>query len=52
MSFILNFLDEALDTVTGRYDGQEDETHSEDGNAIDAVDGNKGEGEYRATDRR
>lgn len=35
MSFILKYLDEALDTVTGRYDGQEDDGKSEKGDAVD-----------------
>lgn len=30
MSFILNYLDEALDSVTGRYEGQEEELERED----------------------
>lgn len=35
MSFILNYLDKALDTVTGRYDGQESDGKSEKGDAVD-----------------
>lgn len=41
MSFLLNYLDGALDTVTGRYDGQEgEESPSEEGSlaAEDADD--------------
>lgn len=40
MSFLLNYLDGALDTVTGRYDGDEgDETSNDEGSTVGAVDG-------------
>lgn len=40
MSFLLNYLDGALDTVTGRYDGIDgDETSNDEGSTVDAVDG-------------
>lgn len=43
MSFLLNYLDEALDSVTGRYDGHEgdQETPESDGDTLaEDVDGN------------
>lgn len=40
MSFLLNYLDGALDTVTGRYDGEEGEdTPSDGGSQADLIDG-------------
>ncbi|CAN0343148.1 unnamed protein product, partial [Ectocarpus sp. 13 AM-2016] len=40
MSFLLNYLDGALDTVTGRYDGDEaDETSNDEGSTVGAMDG-------------
>lgn len=35
MSFLLNYLDEALDSITGRYDGHEgDQETASDGGAV------------------
>lgn len=40
MSFLLNYLDGALDTVTGRYDGEEGEdTPSDGGSHADGIHG-------------
>ncbi|CAM9220980.1 unnamed protein product, partial [Ectocarpus fasciculatus] len=40
MSFLLNYLDGALDTVTGRYDGDDGgDTSNDEGSAVGAVDG-------------
>ncbi|CAM9903085.1 unnamed protein product, partial [Pylaiella littoralis] len=45
MSFLLNYLDGALDTVTGRYDGEEgEETPSEEGSRVDSIDGDEARG--------
>lgn len=45
MSFLLNYLDGALDTVTGRYDGEEgEETPSEEGSRVDSIDGDEAKG--------
>lgn len=47
MSFLLSYLDGALDTVTGRYDGEEgEESLSEGGSlAADVVDADDAKGE-------
>lgn len=47
MSFILNYLDEALDTVTGRYDEHNEENGSEGGSAVGGTNEDEGEGERR-----
>lgn len=47
MSFILNYLDEALDTVTGRYDEHNEENGSDAGSVVGGADGDGGEGERR-----
>lgn len=47
MSFILKYLDEALDNVTGRYDEHDEEDGSEVGSAMSGADGDEGEGERR-----
>lgn len=45
MSFLLDYLDGALDTVTGRYDGQDgEETPSDEGSHVDVIDGDEVEG--------
>lgn len=47
MSFILNYLDEALDTVTGRYDEHAEDNGSEGGSTVGGAVGDGGEGERR-----
>lgn len=47
MSFILNYLDQALDTVTGRYDEQNGEDGSEGGSTVGGANGDEGEGERK-----
>ncbi|CAN0268773.1 unnamed protein product, partial [Laminaria digitata] len=47
MSFILNYLDEALDTVTGRYDEHNEENGSEGGSAVGGTNEDEGEGAHK-----
>lgn len=48
MAFILKYLDEALDTVTGRYDEVEEESQSEENVTTNAVRRGTGEGKQAA----
>lgn len=47
MSFLLNYLDGALDSVTGRYDGEEGEEALSEKGSLAADVGDDAEGEVK-----